>query len=94
MAFDILTVGREPYRMLSKLLIVIALIAIIYVLISSFIFLIRDKGKGKRTVRRLSWRVGLSVLLFVMIMAAMALGWLQPGSSGPVRYPLSEQADP
>jgi len=80
--------------MLSKFLIIFALIAIVYTLISSFIFMLRDQGEGKRTVRRLSWRVGLSVLLFVLIIAAMAAGWLRPGSFGPVRYPVSELVDP
>ena len=51
--------------MLSKILIVIALLVILYTLGSSFYFLVRDQGSGNRTVRRLSWRIGLSVLLFI-----------------------------
>ena len=79
--------------MLSKILIVAALLAILYSLGSSFYFLLRDKGEGTRTVRRLSWRVGMSVLLLVLIYAAMAAGWLQPGSPGPIRYPAPEQSE-
>ena len=78
--------------MLSKILIIFALLTILYALGSSFYFLLRDKGEGTRTVRRLSWRVGLSVLLLVLIYAAMAAGWLQPGSSGPIRYPVEKSA--
>ena len=77
--------------MLAKVLIVIALLVIAYALGSSFYFLIRDKGEGTRTVRRLTWRVGLSLLLFMLILLAMATGWLRPGSAGPVRYPAIEQ---
>ena len=77
--------------MLNKFIIVITLLVIIYTLASSFYFLIRDKGKGKRTVKRLSWRIGLSFLLFLLIFLAMAAGWIRPGSSGPIRYPVPEQ---
>jgi cytochrome bd-type quinol oxidase subunit 2 len=72
--------------MLSKFIIIIALLFIVYTLASSFYFMIRDKGEGKRTVRRLGWRVALSLLLFVLIFLAMAAGWVRPGSTGPIRY--------
>ncbi len=80
--------------MLAKAVVVIALLVIAYTLGSSFYFLIRDKGEGTRTVRRLTWRVGLSLLLFMLIIFAMTSGWLQPGSAGPVRYPAIEQPQP
>ena len=80
--------------MLSKLFIVIALLSILYALGSAFFFLVLDKGEGKRTVRRLGWRVGLSLMLFILIYAAMAAGWIKPGNSGPVRYPAAEQIQP
>jgi hypothetical protein len=80
--------------MLGKFLIIIALLAIIYTLGSAFYFLIRDKGEGKRTVRRLGWRVGLSLLLLALMFFAMLVGWIQPGSSGPVRYPAPELESP
>jgi len=83
--------------MLAKILIIVSLLVIAYTLGSSFYFLIRDKGQGERTVRRLSWRVGISLLLFMAMIAAMAAGWLKPGSPGPIRYPAEIQsgsADP
>lgn len=80
--------------MLPKLLIVLAMLAIAYTLGSSFWFLIRDKGEGTATVRRLTWRVGLSLLLFMMILLALAAGWVKPSSPGPIHYPVPEQAGP
>ncbi|MFT5139355.1 MAG: hypothetical protein ACI9CB_000999 [Rhodothermales bacterium] len=77
--------------MLNKFIVIAALLLIIYTLTSSFYYLIRDKGKGKRTVRRLSWRVGLSFLLFTLIFMAMATGWIRPSGSGPIQYPVPEQ---
>jgi hypothetical protein len=71
--------------MLAKVLIIIALLAILYSLASSFFFLITDKGDGDRTARRLTWRVGLSLLLFLGIFAAYQMGLIEPGSGNPVR---------
>lgn len=72
--------------MFAKFLIIAALLLILYMLGSAFFFMIRDQGKGKRTVRRLGWRVGLSVALMLAIMLALGMGWIKPGSSGPIRY--------
>jgi hypothetical protein len=76
--------------MLMKILIVLFLLTILYSLASSFFFLMIDKGAGDRTVRRLTWRIGLSLVLFIMLWAAYQLGWIEP-SSGPVRVPAQEQ---
>lgn len=73
--------------MVTKIVIVVFLLTIVYALASSFWYLIRDRGEGSRTVRRLTWRVGLSLFLFLMIMLAVYMGWLKPGTHGPVRYP-------
>jgi succinate dehydrogenase/fumarate reductase cytochrome b subunit len=73
--------------MLTKIAIILFLLAIVYTLISSFWFLVRDKGEGTRTVRRLTWRVGLSLLLFAMLYVAFLAGWLEPGGGNPVNYP-------
>jgi TRAP-type C4-dicarboxylate transport system permease large subunit len=93
-AFSILAFFVEQAGMLAKVLIIVSLLAIAYTLGSSFYSLVRDQGEGRRTVHRLTWRVGLSLLLFVVILAALAAGWLQPGSSGPVRYPPEVQSEP
>jgi hypothetical protein len=78
-------------NMLMKILIVLFLLTIVYSLASSFFFLVFDKGIGERTVRRLTWRIGLSLVLFVLLWAAYQLGWIEP-SSGPVRVPTVETA--
>ena len=72
--------------MLAKILIIGALLAILYTLGSAFYFMIRDKGEGTRTVRRLAWRVALSLALLLAVMFAVKLGWIQPGSRGPIHY--------
>ena len=61
-----------------KIVVAIAFVLIIGSLGSALFFLMRDKGKSNNTVRSLAVRVGLSVTLFVMILVAYKLGYIQP----------------
>ena len=73
-----------------KFLTIVFLLAIIYSLAASLMFLVRDTGEGDRTVRRLTWRIGLSLVLFLFLWAAYQMGWIEP-TSGPVRFPPPQQ---
>lgn len=73
--------------MLTKIIIVGFLVAILYSLASSFYFLVHDKGEGDRTVRRLSWRIGLSLVFVVLLWIGFQLGVIEPRGMDPVRYP-------
>lgn len=73
--------------MIVKIFIVGFIVAILYSLASSFYFLVRDKGEGDRTVRRLSWRIGLSLLLVVLLYIGFELGIIEPRGVNPVVYP-------
>lgn len=77
--------------MLMKFIVVAFLVAILYSLASSFYFLVHDKGEGERTVRRLSWRVGLSVLLIALLFGGFKLGLIEPQGVNPVNYPSQTQ---
>ena len=79
--------------MIMKIFIVLFLLTILYSLASSFFFLVRDKGKGDRTVKRLTWRIGLSLVLFILLWGAYQLGWIEPSSNGPVRTPDMNQGE-
>lgn len=61
-----------------KVIILIFLAVIIYALGSAFYYLIVDKGRGTRSIKALTWRIALSVVLFILLMIAMALGWITP----------------
>lgn len=65
--------------MLLKLLIVILLLAVLASLFSGLFFVQRDQGRSTRTVRALTVRVALSLLLFAVLVIAFHLGWLVPG---------------
>ena len=61
-----------------KILVALAFILIIASLASALFFMMRDKGKSKRTVNALAMRVGLSITLFMLLLAAYKLGWIEP----------------
>lgn len=59
------------------IIVVVMLIAIIASLGSALVFIYRDQGQGKtRAVKALSWRVGLSLALFVLLIASQRFGWI------------------
>lgn len=65
-----------------KILVAVAFILILGSLGSALFFLMRDKGKSNRTVHALAMRVGLSITLFLLLMAAHYMGWIQPTGIG------------
>jgi cytochrome bd-type quinol oxidase subunit 2 len=68
---------------LFKLLIVCALLGILFSLGSALFHLVTDKGDSKKMVRALTVRIGLSVALFLLIMAAWAMGIISPRGVSP-----------
>jgi len=66
--------------MLFKLVIVLFILFILYSLGSGLYYLVRDKSRSTRVVKALTWRIGLSLLLFILLFVAYALGWIQPHS--------------
>jgi len=60
-----------------KLIILLMLAAIVASLLSAALFLFRDRNGGERTVRALTLRIGLSVLLFILLLVGFQSGLLQ-----------------
>ena len=60
-----------------KAVVVIGLLLIIYCLGSGAYFLVRDQQQS-RMVKALTWRVLLSLLLFIFLFVAHWMGWLHP----------------
>ncbi len=49
---------------------------------SGLVFLVRDTPGSTRAVRALSWRIGLSIACFLLLLLAAALGFIQPHGVG------------
>ena len=64
--------------MLLKIIVVVMLLLIFASLFSALVFLFKDKGRGTRTARALTWRIGLSITLFLLLMAGFYFGVLPP----------------
>jgi len=66
--------------MLMKLVILLFLILIIYSLGSSLYYLVNEKTRkdSDNVVKALTWRIVLSLVLFLTLFAAYYLGWIQP----------------
>lgn len=63
---------------LIKLLVIFMLVAIVFSLGSALFHLSRGKGDSQKLVKALTWRIGLSVVLFLLLLAAYWTGLLQP----------------
>lgn len=64
--------------MFTKIFILIIMLIIALTLFSGLIFLVRDNGKTKNTVKALTWRIALSLSLFIFLIIAFSLHWINP----------------
>ncbi len=70
--------GSGQTYIAMKIVIAIAFILILGSLGSALFFLMKDKGKSDRTVKALAIRVGFSITLFILVLLAYSLGFIQP----------------
>ena len=61
-----------------RYVVIVAFVLIIASLGSALFFMMKDKGQSDRTVYALALRVGFSITLFIFILIAYRLGWIQP----------------
>ena len=64
--------------MLMKVIIVLMMLAIVASLGSALFYLLKTKDTGANMAKALSYRIGFSLLLFVLLLVAFAMGWLKP----------------
>lgn len=61
-----------------KIIIILALIAIISSLGSALYYLTKKQEEPEKLARALTWRIGLSITLFFLLIIAFLGGWIQP----------------
>jgi hypothetical protein len=59
-----------------KIIVILFLVFIIGSLFSALFFMVRDKGHGERTVRALTVRIALSLLLFALLVLGYHFGFI------------------
>jgi Protein of unknown function (DUF2909) len=64
---------------------IIAMLALILISLGKALFHLssRKPEDGAKMVNALAWRIGLSVALFVLLIVAYYLGWIDPAARGP-----------
>jgi len=62
---------------IMRVFVVLAFIGILASLASALVYLMRDKGTTSRTVNALTVRIGLSVALFLFVLFAHHMGWIE-----------------
>ncbi|MBU4611668.1 twin transmembrane helix small protein [Achromobacter sp. GG226] len=60
-----------------RIIVALAFAGILFSLGSALFYLMRDQGRSRRTVHALTVRIGLSVALFLFVLLAHSLGWIQ-----------------
>jgi len=68
---------------MSRFIIILFLIAILGSLFSGMYFMLHDKGGSTRNVKALSIRIGLSLLLFILLIAMYFAGVIHPNAVHP-----------
>ena len=61
-----------------KTFVILMLVAIFASLFSALVFLFKDRGHSTRTAQALTWRIGLSLTLFLLLMAGFYFGIIPP----------------
>ena len=65
---------------LMKYIAFLMMVAILVSLGSALFYLVKDQGFSTRTVKALTWRVGISITLFILLWVAFYMGWITPHS--------------
>ena len=63
---------------LARLFIIVVLVAIVWSLGSALFQLSRGKGDSQKMLRALTWRIALSVALFLLLLLAWRMGYIRP----------------
>lgn len=61
-----------------RILVVLAFAGIVFSLGSALYFLMKDRQDSVRTLHALTVRISLSVVLFLFVLLAHYLGWIEP----------------
>ena len=73
-----------------KVIIILVFIGIVASLASGLYYLVNDKGDSRRTLRALTFRIGLSIGLFAFLMILVGFGVIKPHGVYPERPATTE----
>ena len=85
---------RETRVVLFKIIVIVFLIAMVVSLFSGLYFLAKDGNDSKRTLRALTWRISIWVVLFALLGIGVYGGWLTPSNSLTPEWAKQQQSAP
>ena len=63
---------------ITKVFILLTLLAIIFVLFRGLYFMVKGHGNPRKTANSLTWRIGLSLALIILLIVALTNGFIVP----------------
>lgn len=69
---------QEKCYMIMKIVVILLLVTVIYCLSSAVFYMLRDKGGSRSMAKALTWRIGLSFVLFILLLLGFKMGWIKP----------------
>ncbi len=72
--------------MIFKIIILLLIVAITYCLASGLYYLFKDDKKSNGLAKSLTLRTVLSLILFILLIIAFILGWVQPHGIRPPEW--------
>ena len=67
---------RDRCQEIMKILVVVLLLLVLASLFSALFFMYRDKGNSRRMVTALTFRIVLSVAIFLILIGSYYFGWI------------------
>lgn len=67
--------------MLTKIIAILLLIAMLVSLFMGMYYLVKDRGQTNRTLKALTWRISIWVVLFALLAIGAYTGFLEPSNS-------------
>lgn len=75
---------NPPALVLTKIIILVLLLAMIVSLFAGMYFLVKDRGQTNRTLKALTWRISIWIVLFALMAGAYYSGLLDLNASAAV----------
>ena len=64
--------------MIFKIVVISLLLIVIFSLGSALFHFVRNGGDSDKMLKALTWRIGLSVFIFLLLLIGQAVGLIQP----------------
>lgn len=72
---------RSSSLVLAKIIIILLIVAMVVSLFTALYYLVKDQGRTNRTLKALTWRISIWVVLFILLAVGAYTGYIHPSAS-------------